>query len=267
MSLTSFLKNKDVREKFSYEFRKPSFQENGELRAEPKTKNYTLVGTAFDYMMRFYLQRINPKSVSKTWVAEHGVSLISDKKLREKAGKIISKAKKDHEEYIKKGEMDDRVIESCLCLAQLDPVYRVGFINENMGSIRRGDIEDMKNLSSLINLELFKSKKVCLLNPTFGEASYLVGGADVDLVIDDTIIDIKTTKFLKMNRNYLNQVIGYYYLYLIGGIDGAPKKTKIEKLGIYYSRHGVLYTFPTEEVINHKKDKEFIKWFKKRANG
>lgn len=51
MSLTSFLKIKEVKAKFRETFKKPSFKLEGEIIAHPQTKNYGLVGTAFDYLM------------------------------------------------------------------------------------------------------------------------------------------------------------------------------------------------------------------------
>ena len=63
MSLTSFLKNKDVKERFQREFSTPDFNLKGELLAEPKTIHYSLVGTAFDYLMRFFLKKMSPKTI------------------------------------------------------------------------------------------------------------------------------------------------------------------------------------------------------------
>ena len=65
MSLTSFLKNKDVKDKFTKAFPMPSISLSGELLAPPKTTHYPLVGTAFDYLIRFYLKRINPHAKQK----------------------------------------------------------------------------------------------------------------------------------------------------------------------------------------------------------
>ena len=56
MSLTSFLKIKEVKAKFRETFKKPSIKLEGEILAPPQTKNYGLVGTAFDYLMRFVLE-------------------------------------------------------------------------------------------------------------------------------------------------------------------------------------------------------------------
>ncbi|MDE3067802.1 MAG: hypothetical protein KGJ60_09655, partial [Verrucomicrobiota bacterium] len=113
--------------------------------------------------------------------------------------------------------------------------------------------------------ETFKAKKVCALNPTFGRASELVGGADCDMVIDDALIEVKTTKNFVVERKYFDQLIGYYILFRIGGIDGLPRTHSIKKLGIYFSRHGHLWLFKVSDVIDEKKLPKFINWFKKEA--
>jgi len=265
MSLIKLLKNKDVKEKFAKEFPMPRFNLVGELIAQPKTNHYSLVGTAFDYLMRFYLKKINPSATTQEWVAESVVDLVDDKKTLEKIKKILSNAKKIYGKYLETGEMDEEVIKSCLLLAQLDPIYRAGVIDPNIGVVDSGDIEDMKNLIKLVKPTEFLCKKCCMLNPTFGEASTLVGGADMDILLDDTLIDIKTTKFLELKRSHFNQIIGYYILFLISGIDNAQKNTKVEFIGIYYSRHGLLYKIAINEVIKNCDIQKFIMWFKKRA--
>ena len=50
MSLTSFIKAKDIRDRFAQEFEKPRLVESRELLAPPLTKSYSMVGTAFDYL-------------------------------------------------------------------------------------------------------------------------------------------------------------------------------------------------------------------------
>jgi hypothetical protein len=49
MSLTSFIKVKQVREKFQETFALPNFNYQTALLAPPLTENYMLVGTDFDY--------------------------------------------------------------------------------------------------------------------------------------------------------------------------------------------------------------------------
>jgi len=132
----------------------------------------------------------------------HGVPI--DHKIIEKVEKTIQYAKKAHSEYINTGIMNHDLFKAVLLLAQIDSVYREGanaiyrngFLDES--SIDENDIKDLQNLISIVKPEYFKSRKICILNPTFGKASRLVGGADCDLVIDDAIIDIKTTKKLDL---------------------------------------------------------------------
>ena len=152
-----------------------------------------------------------------------------------------------------------------ILLAQVDVIYRAGIVDENLGKADEGDINDLRNLISLVKPEQFRAKEICLLNPTFGEASQLVGGADCDLVIDETLIDIKTTKKLELTRDYLNRLIGYYILYKIGGVDGMPSTHEIKRLGVYFSRHAYLFTIDVRDVIREDTFHNFVAWFKKRA--
>lgn len=50
-----------------------------------------------------------------------------------------------------------------------------------------------------------------LLNPTFGEGSMMVGGADADLIVDGCLYEIKTTarKQRTPDRDWVYQVVGY----------------------------------------------------------
>ena len=94
MSLTSFLKdNADVRERFRQEFKKPEFLAKKELAAPPLTTRYSTVGTAFDYLLRFFIQHLNPHTIDKGyWVAETAVELLADDaKLYAKGEKIIGR--------------------------------------------------------------------------------------------------------------------------------------------------------------------------------
>jgi len=291
MSLTTFLDNKDIRAKFSEEFPKPKFVLKKQILAPPVTRHYKLVGTAFDYLMRFYIKWLNPEAIAQKWVAESAVRRFiftrsdgieidaqtheinmdeafmseDDTQLLKKFEDIISVAKTNYSEYLESGVMTDELIRSAILLAQLDFIYRAGIVDESIGIIDDGDVADLRKLLSIVNPESFRAKGLCLLNPTFGEASRLVGGADADLVIDNVLIDIKTTTKLEFKTEHFNQLIGYYTLCKLGGIPDAPVEPKIENLGIYYSRFGELYTFPVIAVIQPNKFLSFIEWFKEEA--
>ena len=92
MSLTSFLaQNADVRERFKLEFRKPAFTAIKPLLAPPLTTHYTTVGTAFDYLLRFVIQRLNPLTLDKGyWVAEVAADALIEADLYIRHGKLLS---------------------------------------------------------------------------------------------------------------------------------------------------------------------------------
>lgn len=310
MSLTEFLGLKDVKTKFLELFPKPPFTIKHEILAPPLTTNYPLVGTAFDYLLRFFLEYSYDQIKSNHWIAENSLEILGklveviqnyrEKELPKDLQQILSRlfslidkdfntknnnqkveivkewykkvkilimeAKKNHNKFLSNGEITESLIESTIKLAQADIIYRAGIIDKNLSKINKDDVTDLRNLISLVDLNDFKPKYRLYLNPSFGIASEMLGGADADLIIDDTIIEIKTTKKLEMRRDYYNQLIGYYTLYRIAGINGKPENIDIKKLGIYFSRHGYLHLYDTEDIIDEAKFTEFIEWFKERAS-
>lgn len=169
-------------------------------------------------------------------------------------------------EFLSNGQITEKLIESTILLAQVDIIYRVKRIYKNVGNINKDDVTDLRNLISLVNLNDFKLKNTCFLNPNYGKASNMVRGADADLIIDDMLIEIKTTKTLQMRREVYDQLIGYYTLYRIAGINGMSEYNEIKKLGVYFSRHGYLHLYDIEDIIDETKFPEFIEWFKERAS-
>src|SRR4028118_114694 len=235
MSLTSFLELTDVKARFRQEFSKPIMPKPKELLAPPLTKNYRLVGTAFDYLLRFYIEQQNLQAISHAWAAEASVKILKRKgliRLYEQAYLILVQAKEEYARYLETHQVTDDLLKSSLLLAKLDVVYRAGKIPENLEQIDEKDIEDLRNLLAIVEPSTFKSSGVVILNPEFGLASALVRGADADLLIDDLLIDIKTVKEASLSQEYFNQLIGYYALSKIEPIDGTPPQHEIKRLGI-----------------------------------
>lgn len=271
MSLTSFITEKDVKAKLCEIFPSPPIRLEQRSVIEPLTNHYTLVGTAFDYLLRFSLQRLHVHAVVKPWIAElaavqsyYALAGIYGEERAEQAVDIVEEAKQHHIQYLQTGILTQGLLCSALLLAQIDPFFRAGKLYEPFGVIDSRDSDDLEHLFAIIPFDRFSSRSVCLLDPTFG-SSHLVGGADVDLVLDEAMIDIKTTKFLQVKREYIDQLLGYYMLYCIGGVTGMPEKHVISHLGIYFSRHGYLYTFPIEQLASEATFSECSSWFARRA--
>lgn len=61
MSLSDFIELPDVKARFKAEFPKPKLDaKQGILAAAPNGSDVRLVGTAFDYLLRFYIKYQNP---------------------------------------------------------------------------------------------------------------------------------------------------------------------------------------------------------------
>ena len=301
MSLTSFLERKDVRERFRQEFDMPRMKTKRELLAPPLSNRYSLVGTAFDYLARFYVKRLNPDAITKAWIAEivlHDLSwmpiwrhnsqsdttvygfswmpkedYIEDKRgtllrfseLETKVRQIVERARVDYADYLSSGLLTDKLVESTLLLAQVDTIFRAKVVDKNLGDVHKEDMDDLFKLISLIDPQFFEASRLCLLNPTFGEVSSLVGGADADLVIDNAIIDIKTTKNFRSDREDFNQLIGYFVLHEIAGFGNLAPRQSITRVGIYFARFGYLHTIDLDGIIRPETFPNFVKWFVARA--
>ncbi|KKL96042.1 hypothetical protein LCGC14_1848430 [marine sediment metagenome] len=273
MKITSFITLKDVKEEFKRRIPMPVFDDlNKQIVAEHLGKNAGRVGMAFDYLLRFYLKYLYPHAIDYPWVAEHGFKLLKteysqDKKWISKIGKRLLYAKVDYMEFLETGKVKKDLVKSIIFLTKLETYYRSRHVSSNFFKVDREDIKDLDHLISIVPLELFKVKKICVLNPTFANATKLIGmRGDGDLVIDDVLIDIKTVKKIQNLRDYYNQLVGYYSLYKIGGITNMPPSNKIKRLGIYFSRHAYLRIYDVEDFDNKDNDfASFIEWFKERA--
>ncbi len=267
MSLSSFLNQPDVRARFKQEFSKPNMMKNKALLAPPLTENYGLVGTAFDYLMRFHLKTLNPQAFEREWAAESTVDLLKERganRLYNSAFVIVTQAREKYAEFLKTQQITDDLIRSTLQLAKLDAFLRARKIDPNLDVIEQADIEDVKALINLVDFAQFTSQGVVLLNPTFGLISPQIGGADADFVIDDLLIDIKTTKNFELARYDFNQLMGYYILSKIDEIDGAPEGHEIKRVGIYFARYAQLFVFNVSEVVNPQTFSQFLEWFQQR---
>ncbi len=157
---------------------------------------------------------------------------------------IFSEAKAHAAEFIV-GKGDDllRLIELSQYLAHADIVVRRGPWDFNPKFQETPAVTD----ELLRMFELFKPswrfapRKICLLNPCF-VASGEVGGADADLVIDNMLVDFKTTKRNSVDTDDFLQLLGYAALARQGGFIAGNKvhSIQIEEIAMYFARYGVL---------------------------
>jgi hypothetical protein len=113
-------------------------------------------------------------------------------------------------------------------------------------------IEDLKALLALVPWDKFAPKNYALINPVFDSKKTWVHSADGDLIIDDTLIDIKTVQ--KMPYRVWEQLIGYYLLTKNNGIlnKNMEKSITISKVASYFSRHGIFQEEAIPNIIRYK---------------
>jgi hypothetical protein len=287
MSLTSFVVRPEVSAKIKPLRPNISRKIVVSLRVEPRSNRYMLIGAAFDYLLRFELQRRAPNAISRNWVAESapeiiqqqaeraaeggGVFLESDiplKEVAERSRRIISESREAVANYIISDGTDrekQEYLAACaIRLARLDLIYRALRLDPHFDEADINDIQDLLDLISIVPFDELINQESMFLNPTFKESSTIVGGADTDLITGDLLVDFKTTKKCEMQASNLDQLLGYFLL-ARNQRNMDKSYPPINRLGLYYSRHGHLWSMESTEWTNHPQFQEIEKWFIERA--
>ena len=203
MSLLKALQQPDIRDRFNQTFSKPKLTLTPPLLAPPLTKNYALVGRAFDYLLRFQIKAFNPHAIERGWVAQNALYFLkcnAQTRLYDQAYLFVTEATEHYTDFLQTQTLTETLIVSTLRLAKLEAIYRSKKIDPTLDQIEDNDIVDLKALFASVNVEQITSPEPILLNPTFDLASQVVGGADADLVLGDALIDVKTVKEFSLER-------------------------------------------------------------------
>jgi hypothetical protein len=173
VSLTDFVELRDVKERLRLDVEKPWFRVHAQIKALPLTTNYHCTGTAFDYLMRFYVEKLNSCAKRTSWVAEQSLALLQahcrSRSTLKRASRIVETAREHYCSYLKNKREEKpgrKLILAAVDLAQLDLVYRIGVFD--LRPVERAVVTDLGNLLALLRTDDFRAKRTCLLNPIFG---------------------------------------------------------------------------------------------------
>ena len=251
------------------------------------------VGTAFDYAVRIHLLRCCPNAVDSGWIAEAVIEkqaqfntrfearirakdkdparsrllqLWLDRELRMR--KRVNNARVFARKHRRRRNVDDawmaRLARHALRLARLDPLYRAGYLGPDV--FQRIEDEAVREVVEMLQIlpQEFQRGEPMLLNPSFGEASNRVGGADADLIAGDRLVDIKTNLRSHVDRNVARQMIGYLVL-----ADAAAKAglgiPVVNEAVVYFARHGSSWRMPAAEVYGHPSYEEIASFLLERS--
>lgn len=225
------------------------------IRIRPRTHYPALIGTAFDYALRFELNRRHQRTVDGKWIAEHALdvlpTLMAPPHVNRLAANITRNARAIVNEYTRGAKVARHdVLKAALQLAKLDPIYRAGRIDYDLERVDESDIAELTQLLDAFPHDSLRPRSLSL-NPTFGEHSAFVGGADADLILDSTLIDLKVTAADRIERDHVRQLISYAILARVNRLKDS-KTPQLTHVALYLARHAHLWTMPLDEVYGHK---------------
>jgi len=259
MSLSTWIRVPEVRERL--DAITPPYQRilGIPLLVTPDGSRHT-IGVAFDYALRFSLQK-RCRAARGILVAEIGAVLIE---------KHLSRSGKRHLQTLRQrvgrtynGSLDDLLVDT-LRLAQLDVVRRAGPAYFDEASFIEPSPVDQAQVRALLGhvpWKRFEHKRL-RLNPTFGEYSFLVGGADADVISGDRLIEVKTVANAWVEREYTRQAVGYALLERWA----SHGRTSIKRVEIYFSRHATFYGFDVEDITARSKFKQHETWLRRHIH-
>ena len=234
----------------------------------PPGTNAGTVGTAFDYRLRYLFAATSPMDfvagsgarLMGAFFEDEGI-LLADQPI---PASVIESFFHYTEEWVTncnpvarelsaQEETDlDRI---CYMLALFEEVRRAGLwpgspltsqgvtsLDDLLGLVPAPAIADLALLTKpMYPVWLPLAAKPFVLNPVF-EGSTDVGGADADLIVDGTLVDIKSTTKPNLDKATVYQLLGYLFL-------DYTNEYQVDELGVYYSRTAELVRLPIATVF------------------
>ncbi len=279
MSLTSFLKTPGIAARCAEFFPFEEQRFPWPTLAPRLSSNPQLIGTAFDYIVRFHLQKWSaPRKFAVEWIAATGLSRLHDSVDFQTAKTCYERAWERLERFQNGAPCDDDLLASSLHLAQLDEVFRgakpgfkPSFKPSFQSAVSPTDQADLRGCTALLSPARFRWEEALdcafppLLNPTFGIASALVGGADADFCAANTLFEIKTVREAKITPFMHFQLLGYCALHELASIGEEEPRRELEEVAIYFSRFGRIARFKIGALIRSPRFDDFLAWFAARA--
>jgi hypothetical protein len=102
------------------------------------------------------------------------------------------------------------------------------------------------NINKWIDMKIL-NKNIILCNPTLGDAKLNIS-ADADLILDNELIDIKTSKYNKIGNN----IIDFIQLFVYASLYYNKTKKYINKLTIFNSLYLIEHSIDINNDVIHK---------------
>ena len=268
MSLTTLVERPEV--KSLLDSLLPAYTRNLRLErqvapASSARGHAAVVGTAFDYALRFEIRRMarfiatRQDVRTRRWIAEDAAERYQNCMNRERTRQRFGPSQ---EADVFKALCEARVFEAqwadsqrvtskqrrklawhCARLASIDSFYRAGTRALPFRlSPSEAVVADVASLLAHAPVADMLGEGPVALNPSFGTASLAAGGADADIVIGDLLVDVKTTRKCLIERDISRQLMGYMLLSRVGHVDDS-RVPLVRRIGVYFARFAHLFVF------------------------
>jgi hypothetical protein len=286
---TEFITKSEVRKRISREYPNPGEGAESNLEIEHVSYEHSLLGQAFDYLIRMWLESQcnevhdpHEGRLGGDWTAN--LSYTSRRLIRSAWGPeseeeneainvALRRADRKREQFRKTGMNANNAIDAALVYSGLD--HNIGIDD---GTVEANSFEDeiVTELQALFHL--FRKQDVLIgdsviISPDFGERSCILE-VHGDFIVEDTLIDVKTTENPEFDAEYWRQLLAYYILNdihreLIQNREDREMEVPyphISTVGVYFARYGELKTVDVDDYLQPREDyKRFRAWFVDRA--
>lgn len=314
--VSNFIKLDEVRQEIDSTYHNPGDDVETELKIENNGYGHLLIGNAFEFLCQLLLYRQSTEiieSVRRTfgdqmprfigddyppifverydgmrWEEHPEVSsqsewdeLMEERPVWERRRSAVQWTEDEElsqlaEQYVQTGMNTKGVVKAALINAGWKPNEEVhSWIDRD--AFEADVLAEMEALFGLLREQEWTEGEMVFEKPTFGGHRHILPG-EGDFIVDDLLVDIKTTENPSFTNSFWQQVLLYYVLTdvqrILQDVEGRTygkeafegKYPDIERVGIYFARYGELKTVDMRDLIDDQDEyEEFRAWLVDRA--
>jgi hypothetical protein len=263
MSVLSLIKQPEVKSYLRDKIRNPLYGTTTNIVSG--TDAPQVMGMALDYALRGGLTARHGLA-RQPLVAERALEFAAlwSPRVEEKVQALLSKSLRAYAKIDASAALPSAAAKGCLILARLEMMRRSHDLYGYDRKPSSGEVDELQRLYTIIPWDDFVPREQIYLNPGFGPGSILIGGADADVVVDDTVIDIKTIKKQTLEIETVRQLVIYGLLARRFGLNGGAP-LQIQNIGVYFARAGELRVWPLTDALAEGEEDAVLDYLFKRA--
>ena len=172
-------------------------------------------------------------------------------------------------DYIETGEdSSENIVQHCWFFAKLDICYRRGAVPSDIGQFFQPATDDevkevldlaMKFRRSFIPSVIKPTSRI-ILNPGFGFGEHLIGEVDCDMIIDNTIVDLRADVGHSLPYEKVAKSLVYYLLTELNSeFNDTENDYFVKQLAFYSGRYGETEILFIEDMNGNELNKALEK--------